>query len=158
MPIPLYISPFTGPAGAPDLVGAVDRGLSAAERRKQGSFSRDMATKQFGQTQAQHEEQRRQFSQQQGVSEGYLGLQKSSQEEGQKRRLMNEQSKLLEEFQRAVATGDYATAARLKQELERRELKFRPKAAATSQPTGSPPAQPANPFSMGAPNLDKPLY
>jgi hypothetical protein len=156
MPIPLHISPFTGPAGAPDLMGAVNSGLGMAERRKQGSFDRDLASKQFEESKQRNEEQRRQFNESHGVSEGYLDLQRSQDEERKKRKLMEEQSKLLEQFQHAVATGDYATAARLKQELERRELSFRPKAAV--QPTGGQPAAPNNPFSMGAPKLDQPLY
>lgn len=158
MPIPLHISPFTGPAGAPDLMGAVDSGLGMSERRKQGSFSRDMATKQFGQQQAETDERRRQFNEQQGVSEGYLGLQQGQEEERRKRREMEEQSKLFAAFQHATQTGDWMTAKRLQQEIQRRGLSMRPK----SQPTGmggqQAPAPPPNPFSLGAPTLDKPMY
>jgi hypothetical protein len=173
MPIPLHLSPFLPPPGAPDLAGSMSRGLQLGENMKQGKFDRQMKTDMFAQQKAQDEEQRRQFNEQHGVNSGYLGVQQDYQKDTFKRRELEEQSKLLQEYVRERERTDVKDAngktlkvsprARmLEQEIQRRGLSYQPRgmggmAAPPASAAASPPQPPSppNPFDMG---MRKPAY
>jgi hypothetical protein len=173
MPIPLHLSPFLPPPGAPDLAGSMSRGLQLGENMKQGKFDRQMKTDMFAQQKAQDEEQRRQFNEQHGVSSGHLGVQQNYQKDTFRRRELDERSKLLQEYVRERERTDVKDergktikvsqrARMLEQEIAQRGgLHYQPRGmggmgAPPASPAASPPPpSPPNPFDMG---MRKPAY